>query len=114
MTGPHKLNGVPLKRVAQAYTIATSTNVKVDGKAFEKINDELFTKDKAAKASKEEKFFAADKAAPKKTVSEERKNAQKSVDTAINAELKKDAMLRKYLAARFTLTHSSRPHALKF
>jgi len=47
-------------------------------------------------------------------VSDARKNAQKDVDTTINTALKKDAMLRKYLAARFTLTHSSRPHAMKF
>ena len=114
VTGPHKVNGVPLKRVNQAYTIATSTNVAVDAKAFEKINDGLFAKSKADKASSEKKFFSADQAPAKKVVSEERKSAQKSVDTAISAALKKDAMLRKYLASRFTLTHSSRPHALKF
>jgi len=31
VTGPFKVNGVPLRRVNQAYVIATSTNVQLDG-----------------------------------------------------------------------------------
>ena len=114
VTGPYKINGVPLKRVNQAYTIPTSTSVNVDAKAFEKVNDELFAKEKKDKASAEQKFFAADASAPKKVVSAARKDAQKAVDTAITTALKKEQILRKYLASRFTLTHSSRPHAMKF
>ena len=66
VTGPYKVNGVPLKRVNQAYTIPTSTTLNVDAKSFEKINDALFAKEKGDKASKEQKFFAADSKAPKK------------------------------------------------
>ena len=51
VTGPYKINGVPLKRVNQAYTIPTSTKVNVDGNAFEKINDDLFAREKKDKAS---------------------------------------------------------------
>jgi ribosomal protein L14E/L6E/L27E len=37
-TGPFKLNGVPVRRVNQAYTIATSTRIDVKG-----INTDAFT-----------------------------------------------------------------------
>ena len=46
VTGPHKVNGVPLKRVNQAYVIATSTKVSVDGVDVSKVNDEYFKKTK--------------------------------------------------------------------
>jgi len=45
ITGPFKVNGVPLRRVNQAYVIATSTKVDLTGfKVPEKFNDEYFKK----------------------------------------------------------------------
>jgi large subunit ribosomal protein L6e len=58
VTGPYKINGVPLKRVNQAYTLTTSTKVNVDGADVAKIDDALFKKEKKAKKSGEDKFFA--------------------------------------------------------
>ena len=58
VTGPYKVNGVPLKRVNQAYTLTTSTQVDLKGVDVSKVDDALFTKEKKARKQREEKFFA--------------------------------------------------------
>jgi large subunit ribosomal protein L6e len=61
VTGPFKVNGVPLRRVNARYVIATTTKVEVSGldqKLLEKVSDKsYFTKDKAEKKKGEEAFF---------------------------------------------------------
>merc|ERR1719160_445773 len=80
VTGPHKVNGVPLRRVNQAYVIATSTKVKVDAKLADKFDDSFFPGKKADKSE-----------------SAERKKAQTEVDSALAGALKTDPVLGKYL-----------------
>jgi len=47
ITGPYKVNGVPVRRVNQAYVIATSTHVDIAGlKVPKKFNDEYFRRPK--------------------------------------------------------------------
>ena len=58
VTGPYKVNGVPLKRVNQAYTITTSTKVNLAGVDVSKVDDALFKREKKSKKQGEEKFFA--------------------------------------------------------
>merc|ERR1712227_51103 len=59
VSGPFKINGVPLRRVNQAYVIATST--KVDLSSFQldaKFDDAYFSKDKSpSRQAKEGDFF---------------------------------------------------------
>ena len=110
VTGPFKVNGVPVRRVNQVYTMSTSTKVAIGDVAA--VTDETFKKEAATKRSRSQKFFA-DKA-PKATTSDARKKLQKDVDAPIMAGLKKDAMTRKYLGARFTLGNGDAPHAMKF
>ena len=61
VTGPFKVNGVPLRRVNARYVIATSTKVDlkgIDEKVLEKVSgDGYFTKDKAAHKPGEDSFF---------------------------------------------------------
>merc|ERR1712232_338590 len=52
VTGPYKINGVPLRRVNQAYVIATSTKVDVSGIDTSKFNDEYFERPAKKTASK--------------------------------------------------------------
>ena len=45
VTGPYKFNGVPLKRVNQAYVIPTRTSVNVGTiKHLETVNDDFFSR----------------------------------------------------------------------
>jgi hypothetical protein len=61
VTGPFKVNGVPLRRVNARYVIATSTSVDlkgVDEGVLKKASEDgYFTKDKASKKPGEESFF---------------------------------------------------------
>jgi large subunit ribosomal protein L6e len=61
VTGPFKINGVPLRRVNARYVIATSQKVDLAGIDQKKINeiseDKYFAQDKAEKKKGEEAFF---------------------------------------------------------
>uniref|UniRef100_A0A6V1XE71 60S ribosomal protein L6 n=1 Tax=Heterosigma akashiwo TaxID=2829 RepID=A0A6V1XE71_HETAK len=57
VTGPYKVNGVPLRRVNQAYVIATSVTVDVSGVDVSGIEDAFFAKEAVEKAADEDKFF---------------------------------------------------------
>ena len=46
VTGPYKVNGVPLRRLNQAYVIPTSTKVSLDGVDVAAIDDKYFSKNK--------------------------------------------------------------------
>ncbi|TIB79235.1 hypothetical protein E3Q23_00343 [Wallemia mellicola] len=108
VTGPFKVNGVPLRRVNQAYVIATSTKINVGAVESSKVNDAFFAKAAVKNASKEEAFFG-DKA-EKKEYPAEKAQEQKNVDKAILAEIKKVDGLTKYLNASFGLSRGEFPH----
>mmetsp|Transcript_39470 Transcript_39470/g.72813 ORF Transcript_39470/g.72813 Transcript_39470/m.72813 type:complete len:227 (-) Transcript_39470:274-954(-) len=113
VTGPYKVNGVPLRRLNQAYVIATKTTVDVSGVSIpETVNDKFFKASEAAKPAKggEEEFFAS--GVKPVEIPAERKEIQKSVDKAILSGL--DDMTKRYLNAKFTLTKGQFPHEMTF
>lgn len=60
VTGPFAVNGVPVRRVNQAYVIATSTKVDINGVDTSKINDHFFNKPPKDREKKsDEEFFKA-------------------------------------------------------
>merc|ERR1712091_41223 len=97
VTGPYKVNGVPLRRVPQSYVIATKTTVDVSKVAVPaSVTDALFKKAKTAKKKDEELFFEKDK---ESVIDDSRKAVQKQVDDKLVAEISKTALLKAYLAS---------------
>eukprot|EP00877_Chromochloris_zofingiensis_P006612 jgi/Chrzof1/2203/Cz11g06080.t1 len=112
VTGPFKLNGVPVRRVNQAYVIATSTKVQLPALSLDKFTDSYFKKaeDKKKKKKGEAEFFETD--AGKEELSAEYISNQKEVDAALLPALSDD--LKGYLSTRFSLKDGDRPHLMKF
>ncbi|CAF1658084.1 unnamed protein product [Rotaria magnacalcarata] len=115
VTGPYKLNGVKLSRVNQIYVIATSTKLDVSAGKFDAYDDKFFKRVRPAKKDAEKDIFDSKKEKPK--LSEERTQAQSTVDTVVLAAIKANAdsrVLRRYLKSRFQLWNGVLPHKLKF
>ena len=51
--GPFSINGVPLRRVAQAYVIATQTKVDISGVDLSELKDDYFKRSSATKSAGE-------------------------------------------------------------
>lgn len=112
VTGPFKVNGVPLRRVNQAYVIATSTKVDVSKVDISKFDDSYFkSAEKKQRTKKGEADFFEDKLEKKKLPADYIAN-QKTVDAAILGALNDD--VKGYLGTRFTLRSGDRPHLMKF
>lgn len=111
VTGPYKLNGVPLKRVNQAYVLPTCTKVELADVAKD-VTDELFKKVDVKREN--EKDFFEDPLVKKGRITDERKNAQIKVDTEVKKAVDAVPQLNKYLKFRFALKNGDKPHLMKF
>ncbi|RAL65066.1 hypothetical protein DID88_001173 [Monilinia fructigena] len=100
VTGPFKVNGVPIRRVNARYVIATSTKVDLD--------------EKSEKKASEEAFFKQGEKPEKKQPSSSRAADQKTIDKAILSSLKKTPELASYLGSSFSLRKGDKPHAMVF
>ncbi|KAI9317725.1 60S ribosomal protein L6 [Dichotomocladium elegans] len=110
VTGPFKVNGVPLRRVNQAYVIATSTKLDISAvKVDAKINDAYFAK----KGGKQQKAFLEGEQ-KKASLPESKVADQKAVDKAILEVVSKTPFLSQYLSSTFGLKKGQFPHTLKF
>ena len=112
VTGPYKYNGVPLKRVNTAYVIPTKTKINVKGVA-DKINEKEFFKKVDVKRESEKDFFEENEV-KKGRITNERKDAQNSVDTAVKKAVDEVPELKNYLRCRFALKNGDKPHLMNF
>lgn len=112
VTGPFKLNGMPARRVNQAYVIATTTKIALPNNLnLDKYTDQYFKASDEKKTKKGEQGFFEEESKKKELTAEYVAN-QKSLDAAIIPGLSKD--LKAYLSTRFTLRDGDRPHLMKF
>ncbi len=115
VTGPYKLNGVPLKRVNQAYVIPTQTKVSLNiVPGLDKVTDEFFTKRVAIKRGTSPAEFFEDPKKKKERITEERRTAQSTVDTEVIKAVRATPQLREYLQNRFALKNGDRPHLMHY
>jgi len=125
VTGPHKVNGLPLRRVHQMFTIVTSTKIdlsKVNVPA--EINDAYFRKPverrtrgaRGAKSAEGEANIFS-KRRVEYQLTQSRKDDQIKVDKAVLEAIKQHPekeFLVPYLASHFYLKNKQYPHKMKF
>lgn len=127
VAGPHKVNGVPLKRVNPAYVLATSQTVPLAGVNVSNVTDDYFKKvlpkgkraEGSFKTGSREVYprlmqFTEEQKKENTARTEKNKATQRTVDTALLANIKKVPFLRKYLSSRFTLYNNTKPHELVY
>jgi large subunit ribosomal protein L6e len=114
ITGPFKVNGVPLRRVNQSYVIGTSTKVDITGVSLDKLDDQYFTKEEKKKKKKGEGEFFETEKEEKSKYPQEKKDDQKSVDSVLIKAIEGVPELKAYLGARFSLKAGMKPHELVF
>lgn len=119
VTGPMKLNNLPLRRINQRFVIATKTKLDISGvKIPDSINDEYFKRPKRQRQPKKNAdpdIFAKKKEAYEP--SSQRKNDQKLIDSQILDLIRKHPekkFLFGYLGALFSLQKGQYPHQLVF
>ena len=115
VTGPYKINGVPLRRLNQAYVLATSTKVDISGANLAGIDDSYFAKLKQKK-QKGDMFFErrTELTEEDKKRIADKKAKQVEFDKPLVAGIGKVELLGKYLSTRFTLRDNQKPHEMKF
>merc|ERR1711881_557874 len=114
VTGPFKINGVPLRRVNQKYVLPTSTRLSASIEVPDRVDDEYFSRIElnAHEGQDQGEIFQTKK--QQYTASAERKEDQKKVDASIVAAAKKVPYMVNYLSANFALRNGQNPANMKF
>eukprot|EP00906_Rhabdomonas_costata_P036454 RCo051140 len=124
VTGPYRVNGVPLRRVNRRYVICTSTKIDISKmqlnlkkNTFKKKKLGCLTHIKRRGGGKKEQreFFRKKLQKWRRPVPQKRKDLQRRIDEQLIRILKNaDPLLTKYLGSIFTLRKNDLPHDMKF
>jgi len=121
ITGPHLVNGLPLRRVHQKFVIITSTKLDLSSvQVPEHINDAYFARpakqhQNPTTNAEGQSIFTARKTPY--VLTEQRKADQIAIDRQVYEVLKKHPerqFLVPYLASHFFLKNRQYPHLMKF
>merc|ERR1712165_135533 len=114
VTGPFKINGVPMRRVNQKYVLPTTTKLDINVAIPDRVDDKYFGRVelKAHEGQDQGEIFQAKKSTY--SASAERKEDQKAVDAGIIAAAKKVPQMVNYLGANFSLRNGQNPHNMVF
>merc|ERR1712087_932719 len=118
VTGPLAINGVPLRRVGQKFVIITSTKIDISKVDTTKITDYFFNKGtplrKLWKLKKNKRKLYNIKKKKIEANRVNKKEMQLAVDKGILEELQGEYLMKKYLAAYWSIIPGEPPHAIKF
>ena len=115
VTGPFRLNGVPLRRVNQVFVIATTTKVDVSGvKVPDRLDDNYFKRKREPRSRQQSSGDIFTDASKLYQVSDQRKEDQHAVDEQVVKSISKVPNLRGYLRSTFSLQKGQYPHELVF
>merc|ERR1711953_1289116 len=112
ITGPFKINGVPLRRLNQRYAIATSTKIELPGSiaGLDEVTDADFKKPKKKKQQKEDELFVEEEKASG-GLPDSAKALQAKVDASVvKAVASADPLMKAYLQRPFSLDAGVPPH----
>merc|ERR1719235_1861549 len=105
VTGPYKINGVPIRRFSRAFVIATTTKVDISMINTANLGDIYCRKAKRVRIKKNEEPFFSPNVQRNVLCCKE----NESIDKALIMQINKVAHLKRYLSSRFTLRDGMRP-----
>lgn len=115
VTGPYKFNGVPLKRVNQAYVLPTKTRVNLGNiPAMDILNEGAFFRRVEVKRGNKLSDFVEEPQKKRERITETRRETQNAVDAEVVKSVRAVPQLREYLQNRFTLKNGDKPHLMNF
>jgi large subunit ribosomal protein L6e len=115
VTGPYKFNGVPLKRVNQAYVLPTKTRVNLGNiPALDKLSENTFFQRVEVKRGNKLADFVEEPQKKRERITETRRETQNTVDAEVVKSVRAVPQLREYLQNRFGLKNGDKPHLMNF
>jgi large subunit ribosomal protein L6e len=115
VTGPYKFNGVPLKRVNQAYVLPTKTRVNLANiPALDKLSENTFFQRVEVKRGNKLSDFVEEPKKKRERITDSRRETQNTVDSEVSKSVREVAYLKEYLQNRFGLKNGDKPHLMNF